>query len=91
MLKCFFVWNSGKLVLCSWAVKVSLIVPLPLQKHEWVLAKILGWYVMLLRARGRGGGGANNTNNQQQLKLSVSSADLLLSILSCDNTDKPNI
>ena len=78
-------------MLCSWAVKVSLIVPLPLQKHEWVLAEILGWYGMLLRARGRGGGGRTiPQNNLQQLKLSVSSADLLLSILSCDNTDKPN-
>lgn len=78
-------------MLCSWAVKVSLIVPLPLQKHEWVLAEILGWYGMLLWARGRGGGGRTiPQNNLQQLKLSVSSADLLLSILSCDNTDKPN-
>ena len=76
-------------MLCSWAVKFSLIVPLPLQKHEWVLAEILGLYGMLLWARG--GGPTIQQNNLQQLKLSVSSADLLLSILSCDNTDKPNI
>ena len=72
-------------------MKFSLIVPLPLKKHEWVLAKILGWYGMLLKGKGKGGGRTIPQNNLQQLKLSVSSADLLLSILSCDNTDKPNI